>query len=231
MRRGRVEPRGGMCPAHIGKSELALPGRRAVLDFVSMTQSDGMTRRGLLGRSGVVVAAAATVPLVGGGDAPADAAAADDVAVRMTVNGTATPLTVDPRETLLDALRERLRLTGTKKGCDRGQCGACTVHVDGQRVLSCLTLVATLDGAAVGTIEGLSDGDRLHPLQQAFIDQDGFQCGFCTSGQIMSAAAIIEDGRARTDEEICERMSGNICRCSAYPGILAAIRQARTEMR
>ncbi|MBM2619415.1 (2Fe-2S)-binding protein [Actinoplanes sp. LDG1-06] len=149
----------------------------------------------------------------------------------MTVNGTVTPLTVDPRETLLDVLRERLRLTGTKKGCDRGQCGACTVHVDGERVVSCLTLVATLGGARVTTIEGLADGDRLHPLQQAFIDHDGFQCGFCTPGQIMSAAAVIEDGRARTDDQIREQMSGNICRCSAYPGIVAAVQQARKEMR
>ncbi|HEX6344558.1 MAG TPA: (2Fe-2S)-binding protein [Umezawaea sp.] len=151
--------------------------------------------------------------------------------MRVTVNGTATSLTADPRETLLDAVRERLALTGTKKGCDRGQCGACTVHVDGRRVVSCLTLLATLDGAAVTTIEGLADGDRLHPLQRAFIDHDGLQCGFCTSGQIMSAAAVIEEDRARTDEEIREQMSGNICRCSAYPGILAAIRQARTEER
>ncbi|MCK2238953.1 MULTISPECIES: (2Fe-2S)-binding protein [unclassified Crossiella] len=150
--------------------------------------------------------------------------------MRLTVNGAATSLTVDPRVTLLDAVRERLRLPGTKKGCDRGQCGACTVHVDGRRVLSCLTLLATVDGAAVTTIEGLADGDRLHPLQRAFIEQDGLQCGFCTPGQIMSAAAIIGDGRAGTDAEIREQMSGNICRCSAYPGILAAIRQARTEL-
>jgi xanthine dehydrogenase YagT iron-sulfur-binding subunit len=194
-----------------------------------MTQSDGISRREVLGRSGVVVAAAATLPLIGG-DASAQAAPGD-VGVRMTVNGRVTPLTVDPRETLLDALRERLRLTGTKKGCDRGQCGACTVHVNGERVVSCLTLVATLGGARVTTIEGLADGDQLHPLQQAFIDHDGFQCGFCTSGQIMSAAAVIADGDARTDEQIREQMSGNICRCSAYPGIVAAISQARKEMR
>ncbi|WP_414720016.1 (2Fe-2S)-binding protein [Umezawaea sp.] len=193
-----------------------------------MTQHEGITRRGLLGLVGTTAAAAA-VPL-GGGSAAARTATTD-VAVRVTVNGTATSLTADPRETLLDAVRERLALTGTKKGCDRGQCGACTVHVDGRRVVSCLTLLATLDGAAVTTIEGLADGDRLHPLQRAFIDHDGLQCGFCTSGQIMSAAAVIEEDRARTDEEIREQMSGNICRCSAYPGILAAIRQARTEER
>ncbi|MEV0262327.1 (2Fe-2S)-binding protein [Streptomyces sp. NPDC050617] len=149
----------------------------------------------------------------------------------MIVNGSATSLTVDPRVTLLDALRERLQLPGTKKGCDRGQCGACTVHVDGRRVVSCLTLLATVDGASVTTIEGLADGDRPHPLQRAFVDHDGLQCGFCTPGQIMSAAAIIDEGGARTDAEVREQMSGNICRCSAYPGILAAIRQARTEMR
>jgi xanthine dehydrogenase YagT iron-sulfur-binding subunit len=149
----------------------------------------------------------------------------------MTVNGSATALTVDPRVTLLDALREQLLLTGTKKGCDRGQCGACTVHVNGRRVVSCLTLVAALDGASVTTVEGLADGELLHPVQQAFIDHDGFQCGFCTSGQIMSAVAVINDGQAGTDAEIREQMSGNICRCSAYPGIVAAVRQARTEMR
>ncbi|AHH98984.1 hypothetical protein KALB_5622 [Kutzneria albida DSM 43870] len=191
-----------------------------------MTQYEGITRRGMLG---LVGAAAATVQLDSG--AAGAQAASGEVTVRMTVNGSATSLTVDPRVTLLDALRERLQLTGTKKGCDRGQCGACTVHVDGRRVVSCLTLLATLDGASVTTIEGLADGDRLHPLQQAFIEHDGFQCGFCTPGQIMSAAAVIAEGGARTDAEIREQMSGNICRCSAYPGILAAIRQARTEMR
>ncbi|SDJ73789.1 (2Fe-2S)-binding protein [Nonomuraea jiangxiensis] len=150
------------------------------------------------------------------------------VEVTCTVNGTARSLRVDPRATLLDTLRERLELTGTKKGCDRGQCGACTVHVDGRRVLSCLTMVATLDGREVTTIEGLAEGDRLHPVQRAFIDQDGFQCGFCTSGQIMSAVALLREGHASTDGEIREAMSGNICRCGAYPNIVEAVKQARS---
>ncbi|GGP66319.1 (2Fe-2S)-binding protein [Saccharothrix coeruleofusca] len=193
-----------------------------------MTQYEGITRRGLLGLAGSA-AVAATAPSDGG--SAAARTTTEEVAVRMTVNGTATSLTADPRTTLLDALRDRMRLTGTKKGCDRGQCGACTVHVDGRRVVSCLTLLASVDGATVTTIEGLADGDRLHPLQRAFIDHDGLQCGFCTPGQIMSAAAVIAEGGARTDSEIREQMSGNICRCSAYPGIAAAIRQARAEMR
>ncbi|MEO3867901.1 (2Fe-2S)-binding protein [Nonomuraea sp. B12E4] len=150
------------------------------------------------------------------------------VEVTCTVNGTARRLRVDPRTTLLDTLRERLELTGTKKGCDRGQCGACTVHVDGRRVLSCLTMVATLDGREVTTVEGLAEGDRLHPVQRAFIDHDGFQCGFCTSGQIMSAVAVLREGHAMTDAEIREAMSGNICRCGAYPNIVEAVKQARS---
>nr|WP_255622719.1 (2Fe-2S)-binding protein [Pseudonocardia sp. DSM 110487] len=152
------------------------------------------------------------------------------VTVGLRVNGESRRLETDPRSTLLDTLRERLGLTGTKKGCDRGQCGACTVHVGGQRVLSCLTLAASLDGAEVTTIEGLADGEQLHPMQQAFIDHDGFQCGFCTSGQIMSAVALVQEGHAGSDEEIREHMSGNICRCSAYPFITDAIRDAREVM-
>ncbi|MEO3743481.1 (2Fe-2S)-binding protein [Plantactinospora sp. B5E13] len=146
------------------------------------------------------------------------------VDVRVTINGRAEQLRIDPRVTLLDALRERLGLTGSKKGCDRGQCGACTVHVDGRRVLSCLTLAVTTTGRQVTTIEGLADGDRLHPMQQAFIECDAFQCGFCTAGQIMSAVALVEEGHTGSDDEIREQMSGNICRCGAYEHIVAAVR-------
>ncbi len=131
--------------------------------------------------------------------------------------------------TLLDALRERLGLTGTKKGCDQGQCGACTVLVDGRRVNACLTFAVMAEGAPITTIEGLAKGDVLHPLQAAFIACDGFQCGYCTSGQIMSAAGLLAEGQARSDDEVREQMSGNICRCGAYPNIVAAIQQARKE--
>lgn len=149
---------------------------------------------------------------------------ANQVDVLLRVNGRAYPLRLDPRATLLDTLRERLGLTGTKKGCDRGQCGACTVHIDGRRKLSCLTLAAGVNEKAISTIEGLGEGDRLHPMQQAFLDNDGYQCGYCTPGQIMSAVALVEEGRARSDEEIAEFMSGNLCRCGAYENIRAAIR-------
>jgi xanthine dehydrogenase YagT iron-sulfur-binding subunit len=151
------------------------------------------------------------------------------VSVKLTVNGLDHALALDPRSTLLDVLREHLDLTGTKKGCDQGQCGACTVLVDGRRVLSCLTLAVTRDGSAVTTIEGLARDGTLHPLQQAFIDHDAFQCGYCTSGQICSAAGLIAEGRARTADEIRELMSGNICRCGAYPNIVAAIQQVRGQ--
>lgn len=145
--------------------------------------------------------------------------------VRLRVNGQSRELKLDPRTTLLDALREHLGLTGTKKGCDHGQCGACTVHVGGRRVLSCLTLALSVR-EPVTTIEGLGDG-VLHPMQQAFIDQDAFQCGYCTPGQIMSAVACVKEGHAGSDAEIREYMSGNLCRCGAYPHIVAAIRQAK----
>ena len=154
----------------------------------------------------------------------------------LTINGTAQALRLDdPRVTLLDLLRERLHLTGAKKGCDRGQCGACTVLVDGRRVNACLTLALSLDGAEVTTIEGLAQGDQLHPLQAAFIEHDAFQCGFCTPGQIVSAVGLIAEGGAGTDpERIREGMSGNICRCGAYHGIVEAVlaaQAARAEER
>jgi xanthine dehydrogenase YagT iron-sulfur-binding subunit len=147
------------------------------------------------------------------------------IAVTLTVNGAKAQLEIAPWTTLLDALRDHLDLTGTKKGCDHGQCGACTVLVDGRRIISCLTLAVMKDGASVTTIEGLAADGRLHPLQQAFIDHDAFQCGYCTPGQICSAVGLIAEDRAKTADEIRELMSGNICRCGAYPNILAAIQQ------
>jgi xanthine dehydrogenase YagT iron-sulfur-binding subunit len=143
--------------------------------------------------------------------------------VTIQVNGVNHSLSIEPRVTLLDLLREQLALTGTKKGCDHGQCGACTVHVNGTRVLSCLSLSVMLDGSEITTIEGISAGDNLHPMQDAFIEHDGFQCGFCTPGQIMSGIACIREGHANSDDEIREYMSGNICRCGAYPNIVKAI--------
>jgi xanthine dehydrogenase YagT iron-sulfur-binding subunit len=145
------------------------------------------------------------------------------IAITLKVNGVAHKLTVAPWTTLLDALREHLDLTGTKKGCDHGQCGACTVLLGGRRINACLTLAVMKDGAEITTIEGLAEGPVLHALQQAFIEHDAFQCGYCTPGQICSAAGLIAEGRARTADEIRELMSGNICRCGAYPNILAAI--------
>lgn len=149
--------------------------------------------------------------------------------VTLRVNGVSRSLTIDTRTTLLDALRERLGLTGTKKGCDHGQCGACTVLVGGRRVLSCLTLAALTDGASVTTIEGLAGDDRLHPLQAAFIRHDGLQCGYCTPGQIMSAVGLLTEGCPRDRAELRRLMSGNLCRCGAYPGIVAAIEEVRDQ--
>ncbi|MBA8879474.1 (2Fe-2S)-binding protein [Phyllobacterium myrsinacearum] len=147
--------------------------------------------------------------------------------LKLDINGESRDVAVEPRVTLLDALREHLGLTGTKKGCDQGQCGACTVHIDGQRVLACLTLAAQAEGRAITTIEGLADPNgALHPVQSAFLEHDAFQCGYCTPGQIMSAVACIREGHTKSDNEIREYMSGNLCRCGAYSHIVAAVREA-----
>lgn len=158
-----------------------------------------------------------TLPMVG----------PESVEMTLSINGHAFTLLLDPRTSLLDALREHLDLTGTKKGCDQGTCGACTVWVDRRRVLACLTLAITCQGHEVTTIEGLAQGTALHPMQRAFLSHDAFQCGYCTPGQIMSAVALLEEGHATSDAEIAEWMSGNLCRCAAYPNIRAAIREVR----
>ncbi len=149
--------------------------------------------------------------------------------VALSVNGSTYAIELEPRVSLLDALREHLGLTGTKKGCDQGTCGACTVLIDDRRVLACLTLAMTAEGHDVTTIEGLAPGGELHPMQRAFVEHDAFQCGYCTPGQIMSAVALLREGNATTDEDIAEFMSGNICRCAAYPNIRAAIREVRNS--
>jgi len=153
----------------------------------------------------------------------------ETVKLTVNINQKDYTLTADSRTTLVDLLRENLHLTGTKKGCDHGQCGACTVHVDGERVLSCLTLAATVAGKKVTTIEGLADGDKLHPMQEAFIECDGFQCGYCTPGQIMSAVACVKEGHTKSVAEIKEFMSGNLCRCGAYNGIVESIQKVAKQ--
>lgn len=199
----------------------------------SHTENDpccgGQSRRSFLKRSTATAAILAAPPvLVRAAEKKLDEQGAEyfeKLPLKIEVNGKPFSLSVEPRVTLLDLLREQLHLTGTKKGCDYGQCGACTVHVDGQRVLSCLSLAVMQDGKKITTIEGLASGDDLHPLQEAFIRHDGFQCGYCTPGQIMSAVACIKEGHAGSDAEIREYMSGNICRCGAYPNIVDAIRE------
>ncbi|MBR0742318.1 2Fe-2S iron-sulfur cluster binding domain-containing protein [Bradyrhizobium japonicum] len=189
--------------------------------------ASSFNRRAFIGGA----AGAVALPLVAkaAGDANTTAVAADlslPVDLILQINGATKSLNIDSRTTLLDALREHVGLTGSKKGCDHGQCGACTVMVNGRRVLSCLTLALTVQDQPITTIEGLSQGDQLHPMQQAFIDQDAFQCGYCTPGQIVSAIACVKEGHATTDSDIREFMSGNICRCAAYPNIVAAVKQA-----
>ena len=151
----------------------------------------------------------------------------EKMSLKLEVNGKAYELSVEPRVTLLDLLREQLHLTGTKKGCDHGQCGACTVHIDGKRTLSCLSLAVMQQGKKITTIEGIAKGDDLHPMQDAFIKHDGFQCGYCTPGQIMSAICCVREGHATNEDQIREYMSGNICRCGAYSNIIDAITEAK----
>ncbi|HWV67580.1 2Fe-2S iron-sulfur cluster-binding protein [Chitinophaga sp.] len=182
-------------------------------------------RRDFLKQSSAVMALALTPPLVIKAAQHDEAIAGifEKMPVSMEINGKKVQVTVEPRVTLLDLLREQLQLTGTKKGCDHGQCGACTVHVDGHRINSCLTLAVMQEGKKITTIEGIANGEQLHPVQEAFIKHDGFQCGYCTPGQIMSAVACIREGHAGSPEEIREFMSGNICRCGAYDNIVHAI--------
>lgn len=199
------------------------------------TQASNLTRRQVL--------EAGTVLSVAGVIAPATAQESSHslalepvtqnggtMRVTCRINDQPIGIDIDPRASVLDMLREQLGLVGAKKGCDHGQCGACTVHVDGRRVASCLTLAAKVDGRAITTIEGIGREDALHPMQQAFIDHDALQCGYCTPGQIMAAIACVQEGHASTPEEIREYMSGNICRCGAYVGIVAAIEQAAPQM-
>ena len=191
-----------------------------------------VTRRGLLS-GGAVAASAVTVLQAAPAEAQPDADARDKPRLQditLVVNGEQRRLATDTRTSLADLLRDRLGLRGTKVGCDMGQCGACTVHVDGKRELSCLIPAVSVAGRRVTTIEGLAGSDGLHPMQQAFIDNDAFQCGYCTPGQIMSAVACVAEGHVRDDGEIREYMSGNLCRCAAYPNIVAAINQARGRM-
>lgn len=155
----------------------------------------------------------------------------EKIPLNLEINGVAYNLSVEPRVTLLDLLREQLQLTGTKKGCDHGQCGCCTVHVDGKRINSCLSLAVMNNGKKVATIEGLANGDKLHPMQEAFMKHDGFQCGYCTPGQIMSAIACVKEGHANSADEVREFMSGNICRCGAYPNIVDAIMEVATILK
>lgn len=193
------------------------------------TQNNNNSRRDFLKKSTAIAALtiASPVLLKAGENDEKIAALFEQIDLRLEVNSIAHTLSVEPRVTLLDLLREQLHLMGTKKGCDHGQCGACTVHVDGKRINSCLSLAVMNEGKKITTIEGLANGDKLHPMQEAFIKHDGFQCGYCTPGQIMSAVACVKEGHANTAEEIREYMSGNICRCGAYPNIVDAIMEVK----
>ena len=191
-----------------------------------------VSRRSFLSHLGAAGLAATAQPLLGSTPAAQSeptSAGPSSLPFTLRVNGKDHRLQLDSRTTLLDCLRENLDLPGTKKGCDHGQCGACTVHVDGRRVLSCLSLAAMHQGEAITTIEGIGQPDHLHPMQAAFIEHDGYQCGYCTSGQIMSAVALLKEPVGPTDDDVKQAMYGNICRCGAYPNIVAAVQQARKQ--
>ncbi len=214
-------------------SALAAAGR----ELLGLPPRPGITRRdwavmSLVAGFGVVLLHGCRTPGADRPPAPAPVAvkAGSEIDVVLRINGQDRRLRIDPRTSLLDALREHLALTGARKGCDHGQCGACTVMRDGQAVNACLTLAVAAEGAEITTIEGLARGEQLHPVQSQFIAHDAFQCGYCTSGQILSAVALLREGRARTDDEVRQQMSGNICRCGAYPNIVAAIQAARKEV-
>ena len=190
----------------------------------------GPSRRSFLKQTGGLLGVALAPPFLGSAGALAANVAAGTTVqgfteMKLNINGTVRTVKAEPRTTLLDALRENLDLTGSKKGCDHGQCGACTVHVDGRRVNSCLTLAIMSQGKEITTIEGLAKGEELHPMQAAFLKHDGFQCGYCTPGQIMSGVACVKEGHAGTEDQTREWMSGNLCRCGAYPNIVAAVRE------
>lgn len=212
-----IDPTGGLDEILIFGS----PGtRRRFLKQVAGTSAAISLGPTLMGIGSVEAAESAATPATGSVSA---------AKIQLKINGKEHALEIDPRTTLLDALREHLQLTGSKKGCDHGQCGACTVLVNGRRINSCLSLAVTHEGDEITTIEGLANGDQLHPVQAAFLEHDGFQCGYCTPGQICSAVACIAEGHAKSDAEIKEWMSGNLCRCGAYPNIVDAVKEARDK--
>ena len=199
-------------------------------------QGNGISRRSFLSQLGATGVAVASVPALAAAQPvpqttpqtqPNRERVEGAIQITLRVNGSDLPLEIDPRTTLLDGLRETLSLTGTKKGCDHGQCGACTVHINGRRINSCLTLAAMHEGDEITTIEGLGTPDNLHPMQASFVEHDGYQCGYCTSGQIMSGVALLKEPCGPSDTDVKELMSGNICRCGAYPNIVAAIQHVR----
>jgi xanthine dehydrogenase YagT iron-sulfur-binding subunit len=202
------------------------PTRRSFLAGIGAAGLSASAAAHLVADRPANTGAAADAP---SGNKPAASAPEGTVAVRLSVNGQFHELNLDPRTTLLDALREHLLLTGTKKGCDHGQCGACTVHVNDRRVNSCLSFAAAHEGDTITTIEGLGHPGQLHPMQAAFVEHDGYQCGYCTSGQIMSAVALMREPWGQADADVREAMSGNICRCGAYPNIVAAIQDVRRK--